>query len=438
MDDGRGRDAAPGRGTLSPPAPPVGGGARREGTGRLLRRYPVSIALLAPFALLVLPMAIVNQNPQTGFILRLVGLALLGSASVETLGLLFGSPDPQWRRGLRDANAQYPRLYLVARLVALTSIVANLAGAYTGRGTIVAQLSGTVPDSTVGAVASLFSGWGALGFALLVASHVGGHLARSRLYGWLAALTAAQALLAAMTAISAPLFGFVFFVAAAGAVCGIFRLRYLVVGVLVVFLLWPTMFDYRNSIREARGVAVTSGSTAADRLRLDRQIGAVAGYDVPVDLDQPGFSDHLRYGVVPRALDPDRPPISTGQQINRYLGGTTTSAFTFLALGNIWFFEGPVGVVVFYAVWAAVVVLLLRWRGAPGPARLSLLCFVLADPLLWSATYPDASISFIQHVVSAVPVFLVLWLTRRRPDPGWSRIGPGPAGRPRGPAGALP
>ncbi|SCG50043.1 hypothetical protein [Micromonospora rifamycinica] len=32
--------------------------------------------------------------------------------------------------------------------------------------------------------------------------------------------------------------------------------------------------------------------------------------------------------------------------------------------------------------------------------------------LLWSGTYPDSTIGFMQHVVSAATVFFLLWLTR--------------------------
>ncbi|MEU1602594.1 hypothetical protein [Micromonospora matsumotoense] len=61
------------------------------------------------------------------------------------------------------------------------------------------------------------------------------------------------------------------------------------------------------------------------------------------------------------------------------------------------------------------VALPLRWRGRPGPARLTLFCLVFSDVLLWSGTYPDSTIGFLQHVVSAAPVFLLLWLTRSAP-----------------------
>ncbi|MET8085473.1 hypothetical protein [Micromonospora sp. NPDC005197] len=379
----------------------------------MLRCYPVTVVVLAPYALLILPTAVFYRNPETGFIVSLVGLAVLGSAAVETVGRLLGRPDPRWREGFRRAHARYPRLYPVAIVVTLTSITANVLGAHLGRGTIVNQVAGDLTDGPLAMVSTLFSGWTALGFALLVASHLSGRLSRVKLYGWLAVLVGAELYVALLTAVTAPLVALAFFMAATGALCGVFRLRYLVVCAVVLFLAWPAVFEHRNNIREDRGVAVDTTVTATDRLRLDSQLSVVAGFDVPVDLGQPGVTDYLRYGLVPRVLDPDRPVLSTGQRINLYIGGGSTSAYTFLLLGNIWFFDGPVGVVAVHAFWAAVAAMLLRWRGPPGPVRLSLFCLVLFDPLLWSNTYPDSTISFLQHVVAALPVFVLLGLTRR-------------------------
>ncbi|WP_329008304.1 hypothetical protein OG271_21855 [Micromonospora rifamycinica] len=386
-----------------------------EVIGGLLRCYPVSFLVLAPYALLILPMAVLNDNPRTGFIMVLVGLALLGSVSVETACLFLGRPDPQWRRGMRRATARYPRLYPVARLVVLISIAAELSGAYLGEGNLVAQISGETSDTPMVALTKLFSGWAALGFALLVASHLGGHLSKAKLYGWLGALVGTKAVVTVLTALTAPLIAFVFFAVTAGVVCGVFRLRYLVFGTLMLVLLWPAMFDYRNGIREDQGIRVDDAVTATDRMRLDRQLTVVADTEVPVDLGQPEGVDYLRYGLVPRILDQGRPALMTGQQINRYLGGSRTSASNFLLLGNMWFFDGPVGVVAVHAFWAGFVALLLRWRGRPGPARLCLVCLVFSDALLWSGTYPDSMIGFLQHVVSATAVFILLWLTRGLP-----------------------
>ncbi|WP_432905524.1 hypothetical protein ACQP1S_10035 [Micromonospora matsumotoense] len=397
------------------PARAASSGRQRELVGQLLRCYPVSFLVLAPYALLILPMAVVNDNPRTGFIMFLVGLALLGTVTVETFCLLLGRPDPQWRRGMRQATARHPGIYPVARLVVLISIGAELLGAHLGEGNLVAQISGETADTPMVAVTKLFSGWAALGFALLVASHLGGYLSKAKLCAWLGALVVSKAVVTVLTALTAPLIAFVFFAVTAGVVCGVFRLRYLMVGTLMLVLLWPAMFDYRNGLREDQGVAVDDAVTATDRMRLDRQLTVVSETEVPVDLGQPEGVDYLRYGLVPRILDPDRPALTTGQQINQYLGGSRTSASNFLLLGNMWFFDGPDGVVAVHAFWAGFVALLMRWRGRPGPARLSLVCLVFSDALLWSGTYPDSMIGFVQHVVSAMAVFSLLWLARSFP-----------------------
>ncbi|MFJ8580621.1 hypothetical protein [Micromonospora sp. NPDC093277] len=206
--------------------------------------------------------------------------------------------------------------------------------------------------------------------------------------------------------------GYLFFVASVGVLCGLFRVRGLVIVAAVLLLAWPTIYGIRDDLREDRGVAVSQEVSAADQLRVDVQLAQVAAIDVPVDLRQPGPADYLRYGLLPRQLDPDRPPITTGSDINQFLGGSANSSYNFLTLGNVYFFGGPLGVVIFYVCWALVAVVLLRWRQAPGPARLSLLCFAMGGPLLWSSSYPDTMIAFIQYTVSALPVFAVLFATR--------------------------
>ncbi|WBB69874.1 hypothetical protein [Micromonospora sp. WMMD812] len=369
--------------------------------------------VLAPYVLFILPVAVVYDNPDIGFLVRLVGLALMGSVLVETAAMPLRRSSRGWDRRVRAAN-DHPRIYHIARGVTVVSIVADLTGAVVGRGTVFTQVSGSLPDSPLSSLSALVSGWSALAVALLIASRLGGHATTRRVGGWLLALALIQALLVVMTARSAPLLGFISFLAAAGAISGVIRARYLAVAAVVLALAWPAIFEVRNDIRQDGGVSVSEQVTADDRLRLDLQMSAAAHHQVPVDLPQPGPADYLRYGLVPRLLDPDRPTISTGVEINQYLGGSATSAYSFLALGNVYFLDGPWAVVVFYGLWSALVVLLLRAGGAPGPMRLAVLCFALAGPLLWSSTYPDSVIAFVQHSVSAVPVFLLLRLSDRR------------------------
>ena len=94
-------------------APRVGcrapGRSPRAPGGRVtwvLRHYPISILVLAPYALLLLPMAVLYTNPQTMFILRLLGAALVGTLIVETTALT-ARPQRHWRPSAAAVNASH-------------------------------------------------------------------------------------------------------------------------------------------------------------------------------------------------------------------------------------------------------------------------------------------------------------------------------------------
>ncbi|MFJ8580620.1 hypothetical protein [Micromonospora sp. NPDC093277] len=194
------------------PASSVGVAVGHGPDGRRLRhhftavllRYPVTAVVLAPYAVLIVPLAVVNDNPSTGFVVRLLGLALAGTLGLETLALLARRPSPGWHQALRQANSRFPRIYLVARLVALVSIAADVAGAYAGRGTIASQVAGEGASSSLVSLTSLVAGWKYLAFALLLASFLGGRAGRRGVYAWILALIGAQVVVASLDTILAP------------------------------------------------------------------------------------------------------------------------------------------------------------------------------------------------------------------------------------------
>jgi hypothetical protein len=94
-----------------------------------------------------------------------------------------------------------------------------------------------------------------------------------------------------------------------------------------------------------------------------------------------------------------------------YLGGSVKSSESFLALGNVYFLDGLAGVVVFYVTWAGVAAWLLA-RSRSGPIPLCLFGIVVSGPLSWLATYPDMMVGALQHVVAALPVLFILWVSR--------------------------
>ncbi|MFE9691798.1 hypothetical protein [Micromonospora sp. NPDC005806] len=377
----------------------------------LLRHYPATALLLAPYAVLIVPMAVINHNPETGFILRLLALAMAGATTVETAALLIWGRKT-WRKGAISTRTDHPHIFLIARLVAIVSMIADVVGTTAGRGTIVTQVTGKVAASPVAGASALVAGWSYVAFALLLFSFLSGRARPGAFYRWTLALIGVQVYLVFLTARSAPLIGYLTFVFAAGLILGAIRFRYVVVATALLFLVWPTIFTARNEVRVANGIAV-SDKSATDRLRFDTQVTRASGIDVPVDVGQPGIADLPRYGLVPRILDPERPLISTGAKINQYFGGSATSSFTFLTLGTVYFLDGPIAVIVYCGLWALVVASLLSVGRGPGPIRLCLLCLVIAGPLVWISTYPDTVIGLLQYTVSASPVFLAIMLSKR-------------------------
>ncbi|MEU5564178.1 hypothetical protein [Micromonospora musae] len=369
--------------------------------------------MLAPYAVLFVPMAVIYANPDTTFLLRLLTVMLLGTVLVETAALLVRDRR-RWRPSIAAVNRPYRHLYAVSKVVTVVSVAASITAARAGQGSIFTQVGEVSGGSLVAQLAALPAGWTYLAVALLLASYFGGHASRRRVLCWVGLLVAGQVVTAAQTGITSPVFGYLSFVAGAGAICGFLRARSVVILGAVLLLAWPTLFALRNDIRVEGGVSVAQDVTAGDRLRFDLQVARAGEFDAPVDVGQPGPAEFARYGLIPRVLDPDRPTISTGSLINQYLGGTAFSSYSFLALGNVYFLDGWLGVPLYYALWTALALLLLRVRGKPGPIRLSLFCFVLAGPLLWSSSYPDCVIAFLQFSVAALPVFLVLRLFKER------------------------
>ena len=82
--------------------------ARRDLVGQVLRCYPVTVVVLAPYVLLILPMAAFYRNPETGFIVSLVGARVYWAASPwSRWRAVLGAPDPRWDEGSRRAHARF-------------------------------------------------------------------------------------------------------------------------------------------------------------------------------------------------------------------------------------------------------------------------------------------------------------------------------------------
>lgn len=384
---------------------------------RFLRRFPVTTLVLMPYVLLILPEAIIFANPGTDFIVRILSLAVVPAFLTESI-LQHRKRGP----ATRIDTARYSRrLLTVAKAVALVGMATGPAHAGLGAGSVFAQTGQLGPLPAAAAFLSPFAQWPIAGVALLVAAHLQKLSTRAQLFRWLALVVCSQIVESLLIGITAPLIGFVIFAVTLLLYTGVIDLRMAGAVALVVLIAWPSLFALRNEDRVSGGVAVSSSLGAFDRLRYDLQITRADGLGHTIEIETPGPADILRYGLVPRFLDPGRPESSTGARINVYLGGSATSSYSFLSATNLYVLDGPVATSLFYVMWAVALSILLRGGRRVTPLRVMYLGFAVAGPLGWFTTYPDSSIGLIQGIVSTAPVALFVLASRIQPGTGASR-----------------
>lgn len=381
---------------------------------RLLRRAPVTIQLAIPYAVLIVPQAMLNDNDQIGFILGIFALGLAGALLVESFARP-AHPVEDLARSHRILQSYGPALRTVALIACATGQLSAVAAAAGGAGTVATQVGINRSVSPLTPVFQLFASWTYSGAALLVCAYLAGALSKRGFNLCLLALVPLECVRAFVTTITATLMSLCVYLMVLALFAGTLKLRHCVAAVLIVLLVWPTIFELRNEIRRDTGIQVTQRIDAYERLRYDQQIARAATIpEVPIEIGQPGPAEFLRYGLIPRALDPDRPTLSVGSRISVFLGSSENTAYSFLPVTTAYVLEGPWSTVGFYAVLALIVFVAVRGGTRLTPVRLVVFGLVASGPLGWFATYPETSIAAIQGVVAALPLIGLLALNRIR------------------------
>ncbi len=356
-----------------------------------------------PFA--VVP-AILFKNPDAPFVTGIVAVATGSALLVEILlSSLRRAPvtapivQGETANGDDDGYARGARRVSIGALAVLALAAATGYGSY-GIGIGTEQVSPLQPLLTP------LRPWSFIAVGLYLYGWREGKLSRKNAILWIVAIAVGELLLALSQAIIAPGAGALFSISAACVLMGLTRARTLIAAMLIGVLVWPTIADIRNQIRLEQGVdaGYARDFEAGERLRMDRLMGLANQFDAPIDIGQPSATDTVRYGLVPRLLDPDRPPLSTGALLNVMMGGTLNSSYTFMLIGNIWIFDGYLGLVAYFVIVALLVAWLYSRR--MGPAKSSVLVLAIQYLLWMGGTYPESLIGFFQALVS----FCLAWL----------------------------
>lgn len=377
---------------------------------RAIRRYPVTASVVMPYALLILPSGIINDNPALGFIIGVFFIAFLTSLIIETFLGFVDSKGSERTRAPRDFS---PYKVFISRLgVFLTffGLSASLITASLGVGTIDSVVGiSTASSSAFVTLLALLSGWDIVGTGLVMWARANGALGGKRFYTIVLAALAMKFVHVIMLGITVQLWRYLICVFFLLIYFKLIKFRTIIAVMIIVLIAWPVFFQARNDIRADRGIAVSAQVDASDRLRYDLQIARAEGIPPGIDigqLDNP--LEILRFGLIPRFLDSDRGEVSTGRLINQYLGGTATSAFTFLPVTTSYVLGDWYGTVALYAWWSFFTFVLLRNGRRTSPYRVAIFAILLVGPLNWFTVHPDSAIGFLQDCVAALPIFVLM------------------------------
>ncbi|MFY1631803.1 hypothetical protein ACN27F_34385 [Solwaraspora sp. WMMB335] len=396
---------------------PAGVGRHRRAPAGWLRRFPVTIGLTVQYVPFAVVPAVLSGNPHRWFVIQLTGLAVLAAFGVEVALARLHRPGPQWVARLTGPVGRDRRLARGARLVAAVALGTNLLGTLVGMNSYRVAID-AVSRSTVEPLLTPFRAWPLIAVVLISCAWRAGVLPVRAALGWLAALAASVLLNVTVAGMFAPAFEFFTGAAACLLLLGLVRVRTVLAVVLAGLLLWPMAITVRNEVRMAAGAVQYRDYDAYGRLRLDTLIGSAAGHPVPIDVGQPDLLTMARYAVLPRMLDRDRPQVSTGRLLDTFRGGSGQSSYTFLSVGNLWLLTGPAGMMLFFAVVAAYLGLLLATRS--GPFKLAAAVLVIEDLVLVGMMYPDSIAGHLQALVALGAAYLVVRLAggARRADRG--------------------
>jgi hypothetical protein len=377
-------------------------------------RFPVTLLLGVQYGPLAVLPAIFNANPYLPFIVSVVLLGLLASASTEWL-LRIVRP-PKAKPGPLRAHSQS---YIW--IITIAGAVATIGSTWFGASTYSTQL-GLTSASPLAAALTPFRQWLLFGCAFALMSWRANGISRLTLLILLAFAGAAELVDVLWIAIVAPLMQFALSIGAGLVLVGFFRPRWLLLGLALAMLTWPTLYSVRNVTRiDVAGsqFGPVSGPDPQMRLREDLRLQEAAAYG-QLDIPQPNAMDILRFGLIPRVLDPTRGQLPGGTELSAALGSSRLSSNTFTTLGTLWSLNGGFIAVALYAALVAILFSLICRRLTPARLTMGMLCVY---NFVWiESTYPDNVAAFLQGLVSLAVALVVVELLRRISKPSGATL----------------
>jgi hypothetical protein len=379
---------------------------RAAGVKRMvIERFPVSMLLGIQLLVMVIIPAVVKETEPLQLILRICAVALAVALYVEALILPLGPSD----RVATPLAVSAARTILAVGIVAV--IISNLGGA----GSYAVQL-GLAERSPFASAATPFTIWMLCGTALILWMYRNEQVDRRQAIGVVFLVCAVSLWEGIYRAILGSSAAFMMTVLVLAIFARLIRVRALIAALMLIPLLWPPIYEFRDSIRRGAtgGMVQVSADAPMERLQLDAQMALIARLTPrPVGLEAPDLLTLVRIGVIPSILDsPDRPPLDTASRLSVALGGSATNSQSATMLGNIYVFEGWPGIVAFAVCVTLVMGFLLRRNNPWAFAGVGLIYW---SAISFNASYPDVIPKVLQAIVAMfVAYFLARLITRNR------------------------
>lgn len=373
-----------------------------------LERYPVTLLLCLQYGPLVIYPAWRNHTNPEGAIIGISLLAILSALIVEVL------LSPAGLHGRRSSNLSIG----FVRCVMAVGWLASGAQALTGQGSYQSQIN-AASQTKLASLFTPFQNWPLFAAFLVLWLFRQERLSRRSTYCYLGLTIALEFGLTLYEAIFSPLMSTLLALIFGAILVRLIRLRWVVLIVIAAPLVWSPLYNLRNDVRLSVGGNVTEIGLhqAPSRLRLDLEFGQIAEFPhIPIAIGHDSAFTLIRYGLLPRALDPSRPPLRTGSDLSVALGSSSTSSDTLTTVGDIYVEYGWHYVMFVFAGIAAIVAWTIRRRG---PWSMCILGLLVSQALWIESTWPNIVPAVLQGTVSLGVVWLLYrcWPSTRRDRP---------------------
>ncbi len=364
---------------------------------RALHVFPVTFLLLAQYLGLVIYPAIVHQTAPLSTILEICIVAICSGFVIELLLV-----------PIRASRIPYPSVSLrSAKAITVIGWIAQLVVAHTGQLGYASQIS-EGGRSSLAALATPFQFWALFGMSLIYFGFQQGQAKRFNVLAWTGATLGIQLFVSLQQAILAPFFVLTLTLIFLGLLVGLFRLRIVVLLLILLPILWPAIYAVRNQIRISEGANATelALSSSSQRLRLDLEMAQIQNFSsIPADLPVPGIVTLVRFGIIPSVIDRSRGNINSAQILSTAMGGSSTNSASLTTLGELYVEQGWGGLIIYGSLMASMVGYFIRRRG---PWALVMIAIVVSQFLWIGETVPDYLAGFLQTLVSLLVVWIVV------------------------------